>query len=48
MEVTPELVLKRVRAAHGRLKLEGLDEESLAAWRHAAKVAKLRLLRAGR
>ncbi|MDZ5447388.1 site-specific integrase [Micromonospora sp. 4G57] len=47
MEVTPELVLDRVRAAGGRLKLEGLDKESLAAWRHAAKVAKLRLLRAG-
>ncbi|MEV2241070.1 hypothetical protein [Micromonospora sp. NPDC049891] len=47
MEVTPELVLDRVRAAGGRLKLEGLDEESLIAWRHAAKVAKLRLLRAG-
>lgn len=47
VEVTPELVLDRLRAAGGRLELEGLDQESLAVWRHAAKVAKLRLLRAG-
>jgi hypothetical protein len=55
MEVTPEVVLERVRAAGGRLVLEGMDEDSLAAWlpgclaawRRAAKVAQLRLLRAG-
>lgn len=47
MEVTPELVLDRVRAAGGRLELTGLDEATLEAWRHAAKTAKLRLLRAG-
>jgi hypothetical protein len=47
VDVTPELVLDRVRAAGGRLELTGLDEESLVAWRHAAKTAKLRLLRAG-
>ncbi|MFV2019249.1 hypothetical protein [Micromonospora sp. LOL_023] len=47
MEITPEEVIKRVRAAGGRLSLDGVDEEELAAWRHASKVAYLRLLRAG-
>ncbi|MFY1668546.1 hypothetical protein ACN27G_01100 [Plantactinospora sp. WMMB334] len=47
MEITPEEVIKRVRAAGGRLSLKGIDEEELAAWRHASKVAYLRLLRAG-
>ncbi|WP_434742729.1 hypothetical protein [Micromonospora sp. SH-82] len=45
--VTAELVLDRVREAGGRLSLEALDEVTLAGWRHAAKVARLRLLRAG-
>jgi hypothetical protein len=41
------MVIERVRAAGGRLVLNGLDAEELAAWRHASKVAYLRLLRAG-
>ena len=47
MEITPELVLERVRAAGGHLSLQDLDDEELAAWRRAAKTAQLRLLRAG-
>src|SRR5436305_664332 len=47
MEITPELVIQRVRAAGGRLAVEGVDEAELAAWRHASKVAYLRLLRVG-
>jgi hypothetical protein len=47
MEITPELVIERVRAAGGRLAVEDVDEEESAAWRHASKVAYLRLLRVG-
>lgn len=47
MEITPEEVIERVRAAGGRLSLEGVDEDELVAWRHASKVAYLRLLRVG-
>lgn len=47
LEITPELVIERVRAAGGRLRLDDLDEGELAAWRHASKVAYLRLLRVG-
>lgn len=47
MEITPEEVIERVRAAGGRLSLEGIDDGELTAWRHASKVAYLRLLRAG-
>jgi hypothetical protein len=47
VEITPEVVIERVRAAGGRLVLDGLNGEELAAWRHASKVAYLRLLRAG-
>ncbi len=47
LEITPELVIERVRAAGGRLDLDDLAEDELAAWRHASKVAYLRLLRVG-
>jgi hypothetical protein len=47
VEVTPELLIKRVRAAGGRLVLTNLEPDELAAWRRASKVAYLRLLRAG-
>jgi hypothetical protein len=47
MEITAEMVLERVRSAGGRLQLEGLGEEELAAWRRASKTAQLRLLRVG-
>lgn len=46
MDITPELVLEKVRSAGGSLSIEA-DAAVLADWRHAAKVAKLRLLRAG-
>lgn len=46
MEITPEAVVERVRSAGGTLVVED-DERVLTAWRHAAKVAQLRLLRAG-
>ncbi|MBO3738125.1 hypothetical protein [Actinoplanes flavus] len=47
MEITPELVVERVRAAGGRLVLTNLEPDELAAWRRASKAAYLRLLRAG-
>jgi hypothetical protein len=43
-----EDVLQRVRANGGHLTVSERDGEDLAAWRHAAKVAQLGLLRAGR
>ena len=46
--VTAELVLSRLRAAGGKLVISGVSEEEFTAWRRAAKVAQLRLLRAGR
>ena len=45
--VTPEEVLDRVAAAGGHLLLTDLDADELAAWRHAARVAQLRLWRTG-
>jgi hypothetical protein len=47
MDITPELVIERIRAAGGRLAVEDVGDEELAAWRHASKVAYLRLLRVG-
>jgi hypothetical protein len=47
MDVTPELVLEKVRAAGGSWEVKSADPDMLARWRQAAKVAKLRLLRAG-
>lgn len=47
MEITPEEVIDRVRTAGGRLTVDDVDEDELAAWRHALKVAYLRLLRVG-
>src|SRR6185503_1455242 len=46
--ITAKLVLERVWEAGGELRLSDLDEAELAAWWRAAKVARLRLLRAGR
>ncbi|MFI9455021.1 hypothetical protein [Amycolatopsis sp. NPDC052450] len=46
-EITPEEVLDRVAAAGGHLVLPDLEPDELAAWRHAARTAQLRLLRAG-
>jgi hypothetical protein len=45
--VTPEEVLERVAAAGGHLVLNDLDVDELAEWRHAARVAQLRLWRTG-
>jgi len=47
-DITPEWVLEQVRHAGGELRLVDLDAADLAAWRRAAKVAQLRLLRVGR
>ena len=44
---TPEKLLAQVAAAGGHLVLDDLAADDLAAWRHAAKVAQLRLWRAG-
>lgn len=46
-QITPEEVLNRVAASGGHLLLEGLKPDELKAWRHAARTAQLRLLRAG-
>jgi hypothetical protein len=47
MEITADQVIERVRAAGGRLTVEGVSDDELDAWRHASKVAYLRLLRVG-
>ncbi|MGI5180135.1 hypothetical protein ACQEVZ_27795 [Dactylosporangium sp. CA-152071] len=46
--ITADLVLSRLRAAGGKLVISDVGAEEFAAWRHAVKVAQLRLLRAGR
>ncbi|GIH11212.1 hypothetical protein Rhe02_92790 [Rhizocola hellebori] len=47
VDVTPELVLEKARSNGGSFEVEAVGAEALAEWRRAAKVAKLRLLRAG-
>ncbi|MGH3758435.1 hypothetical protein [Actinophytocola sp.] len=47
VHVTAEEVLERAAAAGGHLLLKGLSREELLAWRHAARVAQLRLWRVG-
>jgi hypothetical protein len=46
-QITPEELPNRVAAAGGHLLLEDLTPDELKAWRHAARTAQLRLLRAG-